>query len=562
MKGYRKMRKQIEFIAAILFIATVCILPVCGAEAASWNEAALSFAAQHTLLDDSETTESQGLLTRKQLALILQNCFGATTEADLADASDISPDDPYFSAMATAVQMGLFEENENGELMPDAIMTREEVFVILAQAFLLEPVEDDTVLANFNDAEQISDAAKPYIAALINDSYVNGMDGGVVPSANMTMEQIYHLVHKMAGTIGTDTLEKGSAVQGNLVLNQGDVTLSGITIEGDLIIAEGVDYVGLDNCVVKGRILIRGAGKSEEKEKQGLRTGVEISDTTVGETILVSNLTDTVAVHVTHSGSFVNTEETSFALYSDTVLSSNGITIQNAAISGQATVILNHIDVETCVILKEAAGSSVIVGADSVVQDMAVSAESVIIGGSGVLKTVTVSESYVNILTTDTTIVVSPDVVSVMAGDVTIQPGETYISSATTESEEPGDSVEGSGTLSSPTDTTTDSADTSDSTEPAPSVDLSDLYALESYYEGLLASLFNDVKARYDGTNYAALYNEVIANITQYEAECDLRLDQIVSGIEDSNLVSEIYSYYYERKSTVRSHYMQFLPSA
>ena len=89
----------------------------------------------------------------------------------------------------------------------------------------------------------------------------------------------------------TDTFigEEGASnrtVEGNLIVRASGALLSGVTVNGDLVIADGADGVMLSNVTVTGRIVIRGGAG-----------GVTASGTTAAKGTIVSNPSDTVLIH-------------------------------------------------------------------------------------------------------------------------------------------------------------------------------------------------------------------------------------------------------------------------
>lgn len=56
-----------------------------------------------------------GLLTRAQMATMVNRAFGATATASLSGYEDVAPTDWYYEELAKAVQMGTFQ-GDNGAL--------------------------------------------------------------------------------------------------------------------------------------------------------------------------------------------------------------------------------------------------------------------------------------------------------------------------------------------------------------------------------------------------------------------------------------------------------------
>ena len=103
-----------------------------------WSTQALTNAVNNGLLNGTDgRINASGMLTRAEMAAIVNRAFGAINSASLADYTDVSPDAWYYEDMAKAVQMGTFQ-GANHRLNPTDPITREQAFAVLARAFLLE----------------------------------------------------------------------------------------------------------------------------------------------------------------------------------------------------------------------------------------------------------------------------------------------------------------------------------------------------------------------------------------------------------------------------------------
>ena len=137
-----------------------------------WSAAGLRSAVQNGLLNGSNgQINSSGLLIRAQMAAIVNRAFAARKTADLSVYSDANTSAWYYNDLKLAVAMRTFQ-GANGKLNPEAPITREEAFVVLARAFALES-GDTSVLNNYTDGASVSAWARSSVAALIE----NGANG-------------------------------------------------------------------------------------------------------------------------------------------------------------------------------------------------------------------------------------------------------------------------------------------------------------------------------------------------------------------------------------------------
>lgn len=240
-----------------------------------WAYAALQFAVSQGILsgNDHGKLNPDGLATRAEVATIINRVLGAVEQADISVFSDVSSDSWYYPEMAKAVQMRTIMGNGT-ELQPNANITREQAFTIIARALKLDSAEA-SVLTSFEDAESVSSWAQGSIAALVAGGYVNGSDGKLLPQNNITRAEIaqilYNLIQQIISKAGTYT----SVQSGNVIVSTTDVVLKDVTISGDLIIGDGVGNgdVTLDNVNVAGRLLVRGGGEHSIRIINGSNVG-------------------------------------------------------------------------------------------------------------------------------------------------------------------------------------------------------------------------------------------------------------------------------------------------
>lgn len=255
-----------------------------------WSAAGLRRAVDNGLLNGANgRIDGAGLLTRAQMAAIINRAFAAKKTADLSGYNDVSADAWYRSDLAAAVAMGTFQ-GANGQLNPERPITREEAFTVLARAFAHE--SGSTASLNvFSDSASVSSWAADSAAALVENGYVNGANGALNPKSNITRAEFAKIISDMASTYADASASLPETVDGSLIVRDNSVSLAGKTINGDLIIADGVSQIDLSNVTVTGRILLRGG-----------ESGVNFANTKAGRGIVantdiaVSGTVDSITV--------------------------------------------------------------------------------------------------------------------------------------------------------------------------------------------------------------------------------------------------------------------------
>ena len=327
-----------------------------------WSAAGLRSAVQNGLLNGSNgQINSSGLLIRAQMAAIVNRAFAARKTADLSVYSDVNTSAWYYNDLELAVAMRTFQ-GANGKLNPEAPITREEAFVVLARAFALES-GDTSVLNHYTDGASVSAWAQSSVAALIENGYVNGANGKLNPKTSITRAEFAKVISEMASTYANADDSLSATVDGSVIVRENSVFLSGKTINGDLIIADGVSRIDLTGVTVTGRIVLRGG-----------ESGVTFKDTKAGKGIIAN--TD-IAV----SGSVDNI----------TVAQGFVITVNSGASVGSINV----------------------------------NAEGAKITGAGKVGTVKANANNVTVTTTGTKVTAADSVSGVKAGDKAVSAGKT-----------------------------------------------------------------------------------------------------------------------------------------
>ena len=348
-----------------------------------WSAKSLEQAIDDGLLNGSNgMIDAKGLLTRAQMAAIVSRSFGAAKTASLDDYRDVLPSAWYYSDMGKAVKMGAFQ-GANGLLNPDAPITREEAFTVLARAFALEGGGSAT-LKDFVDGGTVSSWASESVAALVAGGYVNGANGMLNLKNNITRAEFAKVITSMAASYVSAEGVSGKTVEGNVIVRESGASLSGMTINGDLIIADSADKASLDNVKVTGRIVIRGGADA-----------VGIKDTTAGKGVLVSSPNGAAAISV--SGGSVGT----VTAKSDLSLSGS---VSNVAVTDKATLTVEK-NASVGTVTVSAAGSKVT--------------------GDGKVTNVQANANNVTVTSKGAKVTAGSGVSGVKAGDKAVEAGKT-----------------------------------------------------------------------------------------------------------------------------------------
>ena len=260
-----------------LFLAVVtCLSLAVSASAASisdfkdvdtkaWYAEAVTAAVDNGLLYGKSKTQldPNGLLTRAEMAAITNRSFGCYKTADISAYKDVAKSKWYYKDVALAVQMGTYNGVSASSMQPDRAITRQEAIAVVARALQLNLDNySKTDLSKFADAKDISTWALPYMKAMVAAGYVHGRTQGLVPQANITRAEFAQLYFNIIQSYIAKSGSYTKDYKGNLLVRTKDVELKDMTIDGDLIIGNGVadGKVTLDNVTVTGRLLVWGGG--------------------------------------------------------------------------------------------------------------------------------------------------------------------------------------------------------------------------------------------------------------------------------------------------------------
>ncbi len=249
------------------------------------------------------TFRPNSTITRAEFASIASKLFNYVDKAG-TDFTDVSNTAWYSDAVKKAYAAGIIA-GFNGKFNPNNKITRQEAAIILAKAFKLTP-QDDNTSDYFNDAGKISSWSKGYINVIISNGYMSGRPGNILaPTDYITRAETVALINKISGAYINTSGEYTTDIPDNLVITSPDVTLRNITIEGDLILAQGIGdgAVTLDGVHISGRTVVLGGGEDSIAINNSSLIGKLVVDKKDGKVGIVMQGTSSAADVLLQSGS-------------------------------------------------------------------------------------------------------------------------------------------------------------------------------------------------------------------------------------------------------------------
>lgn len=259
-------------------------------------------------------------ITRAQLAAVVNRSFQFETKAGIS-YSDVKSTSWYYNDLSVAASQGYMKGYSNGTFKPDNKVTRQELAVILSSLMELKPSD---AANKFTDTDRSPAWSKGAIGAVASSGIMNGSNGKFRPTASASRAEVVTVLDRAleeiksqevtsydtAGTYGPVTGTKN--VPGSVHINASDITLQNMTIEGNLVIGEGVGEgdVTLKGVTVKGSTTIKGGGKNS----------IHVVDSVL-ITVIVNKKDGSVRI-VTEGGSSVS----QVTLQSGAILEETGLT--------------------------------------------------------------------------------------------------------------------------------------------------------------------------------------------------------------------------------------------
>ncbi len=157
---------------------------------------ALKFAVEKGILTGFSDGFLRGeeKLTRGQMAAILSRANNLTEVADISKFTDVREDNWYYKDMQKAYKAGYFK-GDGSFLKPDAYITREETFVVLARAYNLGEGNENS-LASLSDAEKISFWARGAASAMTEKGHIEA-GGALRPLEDITRAEFAEIIYSI-----------------------------------------------------------------------------------------------------------------------------------------------------------------------------------------------------------------------------------------------------------------------------------------------------------------------------------------------------------------------------
>ncbi|MBA1334846.1 MAG: hypothetical protein HPY66_0467 [Firmicutes bacterium] len=435
-----RVRKTLATLLSMLMLFTMSPISAVAAtgEQASrfadmpdnWSSTALNKAVDNGLLKGYETggktlIKADAPLKRAEMAAIVNRAFGAAVAAELKGVNDVPSSAWYAKDMAKAVQMGTFVLDQN--MRPESNITRQEAFTVLARAFKIASTDTGLkALDGYADKGDIAAWAQAHLNAMVAAGYIKGSpDGKLNPKSNITRAEFAVVMDNLVKQYIDKPGEVNQVTSnGNVMVRAAGITLKGVTVKGDLIIADGVGdgEAILDGVKVEGRTVVRGGGVNSIIIRGNSSIGtvvvaradgavsVKVQGDANVEVIYIDDGSDDVRLE----GTFGDVEVKA----SNITVSTIGAKIDSVAVSGDASKVVVDKDSKIEKLNVNQGASNISIEVAGTISTVTTQASETVVTGSGKIAKVEAKEGADNtkIETSNTQITVEKGVTGVTGG--------------------------------------------------------------------------------------------------------------------------------------------------
>ena len=434
-----------------LALALVLTLPTLAYEdtAGHWGEQAIDRWSEEEILQGyGGQFRPNDPITRGELAVILDRLMDYQTQT-AAFYPDVEEDSWYEDGVLGAAAAGILQ-GDGHTLRPLDPITRQEAAVMLGRA--LAVTENTAGLNAFADGAQAADWAAGYLGGMARAGILNGYQGNIMPTATITRAEVAQLLDNAISARYDQAGSYTADAHGNVIVSAAGVTLSDMTIDGNLIAAEGIGDgdLTLDNVTVKGTLVVRGGGEhsiiimgnssvstvTAERRDGGVRLSVQ-GDASV-EVITINDGSDAVIVagtvgtlnvagsdaQVTVAGTVSTVTVAEQAQGSSVTVAESGKvdSLTVAAPDAGVTVSGTVTQLETTA---SASDTAVTVGKGGAVEAVTANGAGTTVSGAGKVENVTANADDVAVSTSGTKVEASEGTSGVTAGDKDVSGGSS-----------------------------------------------------------------------------------------------------------------------------------------
>jgi hypothetical protein len=150
------------------------------------------------------TFKPDATVTRAEFATMLVKALDLNTTGTAGTFTDVTADDWYYNSVSTAVYAGLASGTGDSLFAPNALITREQMAVMVAKAMGTKaPAVDGTELNSFSDGSTVSSWAVSGMEEAVKAGIVSGVTTDTLAQqADATRAQAAAMIYKLLSVLG------------------------------------------------------------------------------------------------------------------------------------------------------------------------------------------------------------------------------------------------------------------------------------------------------------------------------------------------------------------------
>ena len=193
-------------------------------------------------------------ITRAEFMTFANKVLKLTEEAAISQFKDVQENAWYYHEVAKAYKAGYASGTSGTTMSPNAKITNQEMYLMLAAMTTGLPDGD---LSHVADRGELAPWAEKGVREGISEGYIVGKDGKIAPNHKVTRSEAIVFLDGYKTDSRTFAYPGAYSVGtvGKITVLSNGVTLKNAKIQGDLVLGKNVNSVVLDKVTVGGQII-------------------------------------------------------------------------------------------------------------------------------------------------------------------------------------------------------------------------------------------------------------------------------------------------------------------
>lgn len=174
-----------------------------------WSESSINRWADAGLVqgDNNGNVNPNSDLTRAEFATLMYRLLGLKDDPNVEMPADVTSDAWYAEAMRACKAAGIMTGDQNGNLNPNAPISRAEAMVVFARAMGVR-ADEEPDFSTFEDGTEVADWCAGYLSAMVEMGIISGIPSGdsanIDASGNINRASVFALLDKAVVTYITE----------------------------------------------------------------------------------------------------------------------------------------------------------------------------------------------------------------------------------------------------------------------------------------------------------------------------------------------------------------------